>query len=400
MTTLAALIPDKMNADIRIIDEGVEQVDYQQLDADLVGITCITGTSTRAYMIADILREKKIKVVLGGPHPTLMPEEAKSHADAVVIGLANRSWPRLLEDFNRGRMEEFYEDPGVGAADIPIPRRDLLKKSNYITTATVQATYGCKNRCGFCVIHKTRPFFLKRPVDEVINEIKMLDNKLVLFLDPSPQEDKEYIKEFYRNLIKLKIKWMGLATTKFADDDELFGLMVQSGCVGLLIGFESVSEKSLGDMHKGFNRVDKYRKLISDLHKNKIAIMGCFTFGTDSEDKSIFKETVDFINDTGIDLPRFTVMTPFPNTDLYYKLKSEDRILSEDWQKYNAQNVVFKPKNMSAEELQAGLEYAWTETYKTKNIYKRLSRSRTRLLITLISNIGYKRYSKEMPIYR
>ena len=400
LTTLAGLVLKELKAEIRVIDEGVELADYSTIKADLVGITCITGTSSRAYELADYFRSKSISVVLGGPHPTLMPKEAIKHADSVAIGIANRIWPQMLIDFKNNKLKKFYKDECINLQGLPLPRRDLLKKSGYISINTVQAVYGCPYKCEFCVTQIIGRGYHHRPIPEVINEIKKLKSKLIFFLDPSPMEDKEYAKELYRQMIPLKKKWMGLSTTRIYDDEELFDLIAKSGCIGLLIGFESVSQKSLTKMNKNFNTAEKYKDFIKKLHKKGIAVQACFVFGSDEEDKTIFKDTVDFIIETGLDLPRFTVSTPFPGTPLYQRLKNENRILTEDWSKYNAQNVVFKPKNMSVKELQDGLEWAWKETYKTKNIIKRLAISKTRLWVTIISNIGYKMYAHDLHKYK
>lgn len=400
LTTLAGLVPKELKANIRIIDEGVELVDYSTIKADLVAITCITGTSLRAYEISDHFRSKGVTVVLGGPHPTLMPNEAIQHADSVAIGIANRIWPKMLYDYKEGKLKKFYKDDCINLQGLPIPRRDLLKKSGYISINTVQAVYGCPYKCEFCVTQIIGKGYHHRPISEVIEEIKNLKSKLIIFLDPSPMEDKEYTKELFKQMIPLKIKWMGLSTTRLYDDDELFDLAAKSGCIGLLIGFESVSQKSLEKMNKYFNSVEKYKKFIKKLHDKGIAIMACFVFGSDEDDKTIFKETVDFIIETGIDLPRFTIFTPFPGTPLNKRLKDEGRIFTDDWDKYNAQNVVFKPKNMNVQELQEGLEWAWRETYKTKNIIKRLAISKTRLWLTIIANIGYKMYAHDLHKYR
>jgi radical SAM superfamily enzyme YgiQ (UPF0313 family) len=400
LTTLAALVPKEFNAKIQIIDEGVEDVDYNKIDADLVGVTGITGHILRSYEIADSFRARGIPVIIGGPHATLMPHEAKKHADSVVIGHAYKTFPELLYDFRDGKMKEFYNDPNPSLENIPIARRDLLKKNGYISINTIQAVFGCPNRCEFCIITAMKSKYLHRPVHEVIAEIKHMKSKLIFFLDPSPIEDKKYIKELYRQMIPLKVKWMGLSTSRIIDDEELLDLAVKSGCAGLLIGMESVSAKSLKKMNKNFNTIEKHYELIKKLHKHNIAIMGCFVFGSDEDDKMIFKETVDFILKTGLDLPRFTVYTPFPGTPLFARLKSEGRILTEDWSKYNAQNVVFKPKNMTKKELEDGLEYAWKECYTPRNITKRLLKSRTRLLYMIVANIGYMNYSMEHKKYR
>ncbi len=400
LTTLAALTPETYDASIRIVDEGAELADFSRMSADLVGVTCITGTCTRAYAIADSFRERGIPVVLGGPHPTLMPEEAKTHADAVVSGLANRSWPALLADFTGSGMKPFYSDPEAGVERMPAARRDLLRRTRYISTKTVQATYGCPHTCEFCVVGITRPYYIHRPVEEVVREIESLRARMVIFLDPSPTENRRYIKSLYRALIPLKIHWMGLATTRIDEDPELFRLMVQSGCRGLLIGFESVSQKSLERMGKNFADVEKYAGFIRKLHENGVAVQGCFALGTDFDGPSVFEETLEFVTRNAMDLPRYTVITPFPRTRLFAQLKKEGRILTEDWSKYNCQNVVFKPKNMEPETLQKGLEYVWRESYRAGNIMRRLLGSRTRLLYSTVANLGYLRYSRDLPKFR
>ncbi len=400
LTTLASLVPKELNARMRIIDEGVEECDYESLNPDIVCLTGITGHILRSYEIADSFRRRGIKVILGGVHTTLMPEEAKQHADSIILGHAYKTFPQALIDWKNGELKERYKDESPCFEGIPLPRRDLLNRHGYISINTTQAVFGCPCSCEFCVISATKSGYHHRPVSEVIEEIKALNSKLVFFLDPSPIEDKEYVKELYRQMIPLRISWMGLSTSKIVDDEELLHLAHKSGCAGLLIGFESVSEKSLKRMNKNFNSLEKHYRLIQELHKRNISIMGCFVFGSDEDDKTVFKETVDFCLKTGIDLPRFTVYTPFPTTTLFNRLKDEGRILTTNWVKYNCQNVVFQPKKMTAKELEDGLEYAWKECYKTKNILKRLAKARTRLLCMTIANLGYKFYSRDHAKYK
>ncbi|MDD5008617.1 MAG: radical SAM protein [Syntrophorhabdaceae bacterium] len=400
LTTLASLVPEGLNADMRIIDEGVEECDYDSLHPDVVCLTGITGHILRSYEIADGFRKRGITVILGGVHTTLMPEEAKQHADSVVIGHAYRTFPQALMDWRGGRLKEYYKDSNPCFEKIPVPRRDLLNKNGYISINTTQAVFGCPCNCEFCVISATKSGYHHRPIPEVIEEIKALKSKLVFFLDPSPIEDKIYIKELYRQLIPLRINWMGLSTSRIIDDDELLSLAHKSGCAGLLIGFESVSEKSLKKMNKSFNSIEKHYRLVKELHKRNIVIMGCFVFGSDEDEKAVFKETVEFCIKTGIDLPRFTVYTPFPTTVPFNRLKEEGRIITTNWSKYNCQNVVFQPKKMTARELEDGLEYAWTECYKPKNITRRLLRSGTRLPWMIIANAGYRFYSKDRAKYK
>lgn len=405
LTTLAALVPEELDADIRIIDEGVEDLDLEAIDADLVGITCITPNAPRVYTLSQQLRARGIPVVIGGVHPTLAPDEAQEHADAIVSGYAEQSWPQLLRDFAAGKMQKRYmEGPGYRFANVPEPRRDLLKKEGYITLNTVQAVRGCPYKCNFCVVPVAWPGYLHRPVKEVIREIERLEGDSFLFLDLSPIENPAYSKQLYRELIPLKKRWGGLATIRIAGDRELLKLAAQSGCGGLLIGFESVSPATIKQMKKGFNKPDQYSEAVKLLHAHGIAINGCFVFGLDGDDKDVFKRTVEFVNRTAIDLPRFSVATPFPGTPLYQQLHAEGRIIQKDWTYYGGQNVVFQPRNMTVEELQSGIQWAWRQVYSFPSIVRRVagsaaSRSGLVLKTSLLANVGYTRYARLLPDY-
>jgi radical SAM superfamily enzyme YgiQ (UPF0313 family) len=404
LTTLAALVPEELNAEIRIIDEGVEDLNLEDVDADLVGITCITANAPRVFELARQLRERDITVVIGG-HPTLVPEEAQQHADAIVVGYAEQSWPQLLRDFVAGKMSPRYDEgPGYRFADVPEPRRDLLKKEGYITLNTVQAVRGCPYKCNFCVVPVAWPGYLHRPIPEVIREIERLEGDSFLFLDLSPIENPTYIKQLYRELAPLNKRWGGLATIRIARDREMLKLAAQSGCGGLLIGFESVSPTTIKQMRKGFNKPDDYAEAARVIHDHGIAINGCFVFGLDGDDKGIFERTVEFVNRAAIDLPRFSIATPFPGTPLYKQLNAEGRILTRDWTYYGGQNVVFQPKNMTVHELQAGAQWAWRQVYSLPSIVRRVagsaaSRSGLVLKTSLLANVGYTRYARLLPDY-
>lgn len=400
LTTLAALVPPELDAEIRIIDEGAEALDFN-IEADLVGITAITGNAPRAYKIAQRFRARGVPVVMGGVHATLMPEEAAQYVDTVVAGFAEESWPRLLRDFKQNNMKKLYtQSPNLSLNNLPIARRDLLKKEAYITTNSMQATRGCINSCDFCVIPVAwgqRMYF--RPVEDVVREAAMLPGKGLLFVDPSPIENVEYAKKLFRALIPLNKKWVGLATTRITKDSELLNLAAKSGCRGLLIGFESVTQETLKLANKRFNSVDDYGEMVKKLHARGIAIMGCFVFGFDSDDKDVFKRTVEFINKINIDLPRYAVYTPFPGTPLYKKLKTEGRIIEDNWSLYDAQHVVFRPAKMSPEELQEGHYWAWRQNYTFGSIFKRLAFSRCLLQILIPANFGYREYARALPMY-
>ncbi len=399
LTTLASLIPDELDAEVTLVDEGIEEIDTD-LDADLVGISAITGTAPRAYEIAEAFRAQGVPVVLGGVHPTLRPEEAMAHADSVVTGYAEETWPRLLHDFTNGGMQRRYDqDPDLDLSGTPRPHRDLLPEGRFTTPHTIEATRGCQHRCDFCVVPSAWGSPMQKPVETVIDDIRRMDPDTLVFLDLNLLGDIDYAKELFRALIPLDLKWGGLATTLIAQDAELIDLAARSGCAGLLIGLESLNPDSLAETRKQFNTLEEYRTVVERLHDADIAIMGCFVFGFDNDTPAVFEETVDFVNEVGIDLPRYAVLTPFPGTPLFRRLKKQGRILTEDWTKYDAQHVVYEPKGMSATQLQEGTRRAWEDTYKVTSIAKRLFRSRTRPMLSVASNLGYRFYANRLDRY-
>lgn len=273
----------------------------------------------------------------------------------------------------------------------------MLKKGAYLGIHTVQASRGCVNACDFCCIPVAwgRKHH-HRPVDKVIEEIKTLKTNRILFLDPSPAEDREYTMELFSKLAPLKIKWGGLSTIKIAYDPELLSFAVKSGCIGLLIGFETLNQSSLNNINKGFNPASEYREAVRILHDNGISVLGCFVFGFEEDDKDVFKRTADFINDAKIDLVRYAVYTPFPGTPAFELFEKQGRILTRDWSKYNTETVVFKPGKMSAEELQRGLAEAWKMTYSIGSIIKRTRVFSPLFVISIGANLGFKYYSKKV----
>jgi radical SAM superfamily enzyme YgiQ (UPF0313 family) len=400
LTTLASLVPADIPADIRIIDEGVDEIDPDRLEADLVGISAITGTAPRSYEISARLRKRGIPVVIGGVHPTLMPEEAMQHADSVVAGYAEESWPQLLRDFVAGRMRRRYDQsPLLNLANLPFPKRQLFDSRLVNVGDTIEATRGCIYKCDFCVVPTAWGKPLQKPVADVIADIQQMGAKRLIFLDLNLIADIPYAKELFTALIPLKIRWAGLVTTTIAWDDELLDLTARSGCKGLLIGFESLNQESLKEAKKAFNMRRSYHDVVRRIHDRGIAIMGCFVFGFDHDTLDTFDETVDFILESRMDLPRYAIAVPFPNTGLFKRLKSEGRITTENWSLYDGQHVVFEPKNMTADELLHNTSRAWKKTYSYQSIWKRLAGSRTQLPVSIPANFGYRFYANHLETF-
>ena len=329
--TLASLIPEEIPHTVEVLDEGVLDIDPALVESDLVAMTAITGSAPRAYEIADALRERGVPVVLGGPHPTLVPDDSQPHADSVVTGYAEETWPQLLRDFVAGEMKPRYiMDPEFSfdrLPDLPLPRRDVMDKSKYRTLNTFEATRGCCHPCDFCVVPHawgSKPYL--KPIDYVVRDITQMKARKLVFYDLNIIADRNYARELFEALVPLKVKWFGLATSIMGRDSTLMELAARSGCQGLLVGFESVSQASLADVHKRFNDPLLYEEFVADLQRLGIAINGTFTFGSDSDTKETFDEAIDFVLKNRIELPRFSVLSPFPGTRLYERLESEGRI--------------------------------------------------------------------------
>lgn len=394
LTTLAALVPGDIDVEVKIYDETAEKIPLE-IDAELIGITCITGTAPRCYAYADYFRKKGKTVFMGGVHPSMLPEEAAMHADVVFTGFSEQTFPQFIRDYAAGNYQKLYrQNADFTIAGRPIPRRELLNSKRYITTKTVEAIRGCCHTCTFCAYPAAfgRTVY-KRPIKEVVAEIEALHTKHVTFPDVNLITDREYAIELFNALVPLKIIWLGLVTSSVGIDDELMAVFRRSGCKGLLIGFESITQESQQYIHKGVNKVDSYVTLMKKLHDNGILVQGCFAFGGDEEDESVFDRTVELIIKAKIDLPRFSILTPFPKTGYYEQLEREGRIVERNWAMYDVQHCVYKPKHMTKEQLEQGTDRAWRAVYSTGNIMKRLAPFRNSPWLSLPLNMGYKGYA-------
>ena len=397
LTTLAALAPAELNVQFQLFDEGTGEIPLD-LDVDLVGMTVITGSSVRAYELAAHYRRRGIKVVLGGPHVTLLPDEAQRHADAICTGYAEQSWPELLRDLARGQLKPRYaQSPDLSLAGMPFPRRELMDKRNYLTQSVFEATRSCAHDCEFCVAPTAwGRRQLQKPVEDVVADIRQFGARRLIFIDLNLISDRAYARELFTALVPLGVKWFGLSTSLIGRDPDLLELMARSGCSGLLIGFETLGKEALGDIGKRFNDPSLYASLVQDLHRLGISIQGCFVFGNDHDDLDVFRRTAEFVIDVGMDLPRFAILTPFPGTPLHKRLEGEGRILTRNWELYDGQHVVHLPKLMSPQELQEGHEVAWKTAYSRRAILKRISKARVQIPISIAANLGYRFYAHHL----
>ena len=394
LATLKALIPRELEAEVDVCDEIAGDAKQYQKQYDIVAITFQTSVANRAYEIAGYFKERGSYIVAGGYHPTYMREEALQYADTVIVGAGEYSWPRFLMDFIRKEPQKVYDMQDVRGEDIIPPDRSVIPRRKYLKYPAVLANRGCPNHCDFCVISDMWRKCGVRPVENVIEEIKSLRAKLITFFDPNFFALKSYAVELMRELEKLHIRWAGSATINAAFDSELMEWARRSGCKGLLVGLESLNVKTLQNAKKGFNDPNRYKEAIAIMQSYGISVNGCFVLGMDGDTEELLLSLPEQVKYLNLNLARFSILTPVPNSPLFQRLDCEGRILTKDWSFYGQHKAVFEPQNMSPERLEEIYRWVWKDTYSFKNICGRARRiPNTSLLEKMIcigANIGFK----------
>jgi len=391
LTVLASLFPEDW--DITILNEAIEKVDLDA-EVDLVGLTALTCVADRAYFLADEFRKRGRTVVIGGVHASLVPQEAKAHADSVLIGEAEGIFHQLISDYEAGCLKPFYRSKNYfDLTNEPFPRRDLLGPKYSRFFKSIEITRGCPNRCEFCSIpiinglqYRTR--FISH-IDSELSSIIRRRGEYLFLTDDNVVAKPKFAAELFRVFKKYELKWMGFCTLQIARNPDLLALARESGCISLFIGFESLNQENLDGARKTFVDTEELASLIKRIQDHGIGIQGSFIFGFDHDDKDVFKRTVDFVHETRMELPTFSVLTPFPGTPLRRRLEEEGRIFDNHWPHYDMSHVVFKPKLMSPEELQEG--YLWAQKYccSPRSILGRLIRGpKNHFLYFLMSNFA------------
>ncbi|HYV95092.1 MAG TPA: radical SAM protein [Chitinophagales bacterium] len=379
---LAAVTPDEV--ELRLLSETVEEIPYDE-DWDLVGLTGMGSGIFRAWQIADEFRKRKVKVVLGGIAASLgKPEWMLEHADCLVTGEAEETWPLVVNDFLNGNMKQQYRMQKVPDINtLPLPRYDMMNASKLGVWRPVQATRGCPFTCNFCSITAFfKQSYRKRPVDQVIRDVreaKKSGSRYIAFIDDNIGVDFNYCKELWEALIPEKIIWMSQCSLHIAERPDMLELARASGCRILSFGIESTNEKSLEFVDKEWNRPERYREAIETIRKYGIEISTEMIIGLDGDDKTVFQRTHDFIMDNRISVPRVHILTPVPGTPLYDQMEADGRIISRDFNHYSGGQVVFKPKNFSNEDLQKGYWKLYEDLFSLKSIYKRATHNLAQL---------------------
>jgi radical SAM superfamily enzyme YgiQ (UPF0313 family) len=358
---VAALTPP--NWQVTIVDEKAERVDFDQ-HADVVGITAMTCTVNRAYEIADRFRARAIPVVMGGMHASSVPAEALQHADSVLVGEAEGLWPQALADAEQQRLQPVYQHGSTPPLleQLPPVNWDLYRDKGYLPVHFVETTRGCPFDCEFCAV--TNFFgghFRSRPLPEVMTELTSLRpfegfvmKNMVFFVDDNIVSNRAYARTFLERIADLGIQWLGHASVNLANDPEMLALCQRSGCRGVLIGFETLSPETMRSIGRKSRLRMEYMDAIQKIHDHGIGIDGSFVFGFDTDDESVFDRTLEFVTRAKIEVPYFSILTPYPGTRLHERLAAEDRILHRNWSLYDTSHVVIRPKQLTPEQLQEG----------------------------------------------
>ncbi len=386
---LAGLTPSEH--EVVTIEEEIEDINLDE-ECDLVGLSCMTSNAPRAYYLAQEFKKRGKTVVIGGIHPTLLPDEALGYADSVVIGEAEGVWEQLLKDFKNNRLQKRYHKPYPSLERyIPMKHRTGLKKRLF-DVVPVMTTRGCPYNCDFCCVHDIFGRKIRHvPIENVVRDMVDSGGKTFIFLDDNIFGNPEYAKELFRAIRPLKLLWGGQASISFVRDTELIRLAAESGCIGLFFGLESVSKSQLKKMRKSIKEIESVEEAIKKVKDFGLHFHASMIFGFDDDTKDIFPETLDFLNRNNIGTASLNMLTPYPGTGLYKQFKKEGRIITDDWRYYDHNTAVYIPKNMTPLELHIGRLWAVKEFTKISESIKRLPSNIAHPLMHLGINLGCRR---------
>ncbi len=384
---IAALTPQ--NFDVQVIEEETSDVNFDT-DCSLIGISCMTANSSRAYDIGDEFKKRGKTVVLGGIHPTIKPDEALKHGDSVVIGEAEGAWDELLKDYMNNQLKPKYNGGHPELKDYPYPKRQKEKGIRLFDVVPVLTTKGCPYKCSFCSVHNIFGNKIRHmPIDKVVDYIISSEGKNFLFVDDNIMGYPKYAKELFKKIAPLKINWVGQSSISFAKDFELMQLARDSGCKGLFFGLETVSKTQLKNFRKNFTKIEQIEEAVKKIKDMGILFQASLVFGFDDDTENVFDETLEFLLKNNISSAAINILTPYPGTQIYEDFKKEGRILTEDWKYYDTTNVVYKPKNIPPEKLAEEYQRVKKEFYSFGSIIKRLPSNLKHPLLYFFVNLGY-----------
>lgn len=407
LITLESLIDkEKYNAEVVLVDEGADKHHatsdkYKNKKFDLICISSVISASKRAKEISEYWKEKGAYTLIGGHYATVLKEEALNFFDTVIVGPGEVSFPKFLEDFYKKNPRREYSEKVDENHEYKPLNRKLLKSRRYFGSyGTIVANNGCSNRCTYCSV--TKMFNGKnsiRSIEYVVNEIKRNKYKDWIFYDPNLLADREYSIRLLNELKKLKIKWSASATISLGNDKEFLKLLKESGCIGLVIGLESFVQENLNIINKNFNKVSEYKRLVKTIQSYGISILATIMIGMETDTVESIRKIPDIVEEIGVDIPRYSILTPYPGTSFFEQLEKEGRLLTKDWYYYDTETVVFKPKNMTYETLQEEFYKLWIDSFTFKRIIKRVRNSKNKG-IKFIAEVFFRQHARKFLKYK
>jgi len=370
LATLAAFCSEE--DEVSIVDEHIEELTYDD-SPDLVCIQTYITNALHAYEIGDYYRQRGVYVAMGGLHATTLPVEAKAHADTVLLGIGETSFPLFLKELREGKPRQFYQTGTVCLDNLPLPRRDLLKRSHYLVPNSMVFSRGCPNQCSFCYVNsffeKGKSFYTCK-IDRILKELDTLPGKHLYFLDDNLFADKKLCKELFREMKSMNRVFQGAITVNSILEGDLIEEAYEAGFRSAFIGFESMNQENLMKARKHTNINQPYQTAVKRLDELGIMINGSFIFGMEEDNKDTFSKTVAWAIESGITTATFHILTPYPGTSLFRQMKEENRIQSFDWNAYDTRHLVFRHNRLTKEEMEYGYQTAYREFYRWNNIRK------------------------------
>ena len=376
--------------EVKVIEEEINPIDLDET-CDLVGISCLTANAPRAYELCNEFKLRNKTVILGGVHPTILPDEALQHADCVVVGEAEGVWKSLLIDFQRGSLKRTYHDPSPDLDKYITKNFSKIIKRRLFKLIPLMTTKGCPYCCDFCCVTNLFGKKIRHvPVENIVRDIQESGAKNYIFLDDNIIGHPEYAKALFKAIKPLNINWVGQASVSLlVGDDELIQLAAESGCKKLFFGIESISVEQIKTMRKALKDIEHLENAFKKIKKMGILIHASMVFGFDNDTKEIFDATVQFLKRNKVSTVSFNVLTPYPGTKTYEDMKNEGRLITTDWRYYDHNTVVFKPKNMTPYELQSGKVKARKMFYSLSSVLKRLTGNLYSPIIYFATNYGH-----------